>query len=156
MLRPKTNIAINVSSSDASSRYEEKSDGQLYFFHEEEKNWNDALSICQREMRGASLAIVDQEETLKVVKSYSKKFWLGGTDEKVDGEWLWIQPFRSNQRFSNTTTQFFEWGGPEPNGEERENCLALNYNDGNGGLDAGCTDRQFSFLCQLTKKSKYK
>ena len=77
-------------------RYLPGSDGRFYFLHKEKRTWKEAKSICQSEMVGATLAIVDQEETADVVKKIFKKvgknIWLGGTDAGTEGEWRWIPP----------------------------------------------------------------
>ena len=132
-----------------SSRYSLDLDGQFYFLHKERKSWNEAQSVCQKEMRGASLATILHEETMQVVHQiFSRdphRFWLGGSDAQTEGKWQWIQPFHNNPYFK----EFIQWNRQEPNGGEKENCIAYD----NGLFDISCNSR-YPFLCQLSREGE--
>jgi hypothetical protein len=99
--------------------------------------------------RGGHLAtIANIEEQLAVVSlGFSKDYWLGGTDSKIEGQWEWVtgEPFT----YSN-------WRSGEPNGQGRENHLMIvgynnsQWNDGNGANG----DYVIGYILEIPDRSK--
>ena len=63
--------------------------GKWYAVVLEKIDWPKAKAKC--EARKGQLAIVHDKETWDFVRGLTKlSVWLGATDEKTEGEWLWV------------------------------------------------------------------
>ena len=88
--------------------YKKGADGHFYFFHQEKKNYNEALKICQEE--GANLAIIYDVKTRNAVTKMAsslkikKSYWIG-----VTNQWTgkWQTPLRD-------TVTYTSWFWTEP------------------------------------------
>ena len=130
-------------------------DGQFYLFHKEKTSWKEAQSICQSEIRGGGLAVIDSEKSFASAKEFHDKhheyMWLGGSDERSEGDWYWVNQFQSVQYLKDTG--MVRWNPHEPHAWNglNENCLG---HVGNGWFDSNCGN-SLAFLCQLPRKSKF-
>lgn len=63
--------------------------GKWYAVVLEKVNWSVAQSRCK--LRGGQLAVAHDEATAMFIKSLTKlRVWLGATDEKLEGKWMWV------------------------------------------------------------------
>ncbi|XP_059909396.1 natural killer cells antigen CD94-like [Gadus macrocephalus] len=76
-------------------------------------SWNKSREFCVS--RGADLVVVDSKEEMDFIRGYNLYFWLGATDEAVEGTWRWVDGTVLSLDDPN-------WrGGPQ--GGEDKNCL---------------------------------
>ncbi|CAL4080456.1 unnamed protein product, partial [Meganyctiphanes norvegica] len=104
--------------------------------------WHDARSYCQDE--GSDLAEPEDLDALKeylVSTDYVYDYWLGGTDEAEEGEWLWVsgRPLRE------------EWmqGSGDFDGGEDQDCFDFrpDYDNDYPVNDFDCSHDQ-RFICE--------
>ena len=94
----------------------------MYFSSDDGKqvaNWTEAKAICQGFHVGSTLvSIRDQVDLDSVNEKVLGPTCIGGSDAEQEGVWKWEDgsPF-----------DFTHWGTNEPNGNETENCLELDY-----------------------------
>lgn len=82
--------------------------GKWYAVILEKVNWQAAQNRCKQQ--GGQLVVIHDEATLGFIKSLTKlRVWLGATDEKVDGKWVWSDG--KDMTFTN-------WAEGEPNNRE--------------------------------------
>ena len=96
------------------------------------KNWNDAKQNCI-ENGGRLMEIRTQEEYETALQSRvvlnGYKFWIGGSDIEVKGNWVWD----SNQE-GVILNEF--WVSGSPLNTREKNCLAMSSS---GMVDASCS-----------------
>src|SRR5215216_2597169 len=65
-------------------------DGRWFRLYGEKITWKNARQRCER--LGGRLACIPDAETNQFVKSVAEGViaWLGATDEKTEGRWIWI------------------------------------------------------------------
>jgi serine/threonine protein kinase len=75
--------------------------GKFYRLFPEKMSWHDARSRCQE--LGGHLAVVTNDEQNRFLTSLARErgiemAWLGATDERVEGRWVWVDgtPMRYN------------------------------------------------------------
>ena len=120
--------------------------GNYYKFIDQSLTWEQAKKYC--EGIGGHLATVTHEEEdafcLNIWQTTGvKSCWLGASDSNTEGVWQWI---------TGETWSFVHWGGSEPNGGTKENCL--NYNNGEKYScwnDSAETEKK-PFLCEWEKE----
>lgn len=88
--------------------------GKWYAVILEKVNWAVAQSRCK--LHGGQLAIVPDEATGTFIKSLTKlRVWLGATDEKVEGKWVWVD---------GQDMTYSQWEATEPSNDGgKENYL---------------------------------
>ncbi|XP_050923133.1 C-type lectin domain family 4 member E isoform X2 [Lates calcarifer] len=125
--------------------------GQCYYFSTSRSSWEESRSFCQSE--GGDLVKIDsRKEQSFLEKTVRKKmdvaddlFWIGLTDSKTEGEWLWV-----DDSPLNTSLSFWmswepdNWTGEDPDGE---NCARM-------GVRGGATDLKcwFDKSCKVNQK----
>jgi CD209 antigen len=113
--------------------------GHAYLYDATVMTWHEAKLAC--ELAGGHLMCVESEkEHLFIVDLLAKRrSWLGASDEKEEGQWLWVNgsPFK-----------FSAWRGGEPNNADgNENCLLLN--EGGKWFDVpNRTSKGTGFVCE--------
>uniref|UniRef100_A0A8C4T0E7 Asialoglycoprotein receptor 2-like n=1 Tax=Erpetoichthys calabaricus TaxID=27687 RepID=A0A8C4T0E7_ERPCA len=121
---------------------------KCYYFSTNKLSWNDSRDNCTS-MGGHLVIIESQEEQSfllnKTISKTDKSHWIGLTDQKIEGQYLWV-----DNRLLNENNKF--WGqrdnqndhGYEPDNfkgdhKEGEHCIHLNKNTlFNGWYDAWC------------------
>ncbi|VDI74609.1 Hypothetical predicted protein [Mytilus galloprovincialis] len=125
-----------------------------YFFSHTLKTWGDAASFCRT--YNSHLATVETggenaflTDTIELIKNGIGKrdiddrdFWLGGTDEVIEGVWVWAPTGKDL-----TYTNWFP-GDPD-NWKTGENCLELSWYHGTHGTwnDQECSFESH-FICE--------
>jgi hypothetical protein len=87
----------------------------------EKVSWQTARDKCAR--MGGQLAVVPDARTWEFIKGLTEtRVWLGATDEKVEGEWLWVD---------GTRMTFKAWtpGNPD-NAHAKEHYLSITAKGG--------------------------
>ncbi|XP_046557958.1 C-type lectin BfL-2-like [Haliotis rubra] len=110
------------------------------------KSWTDAENTCIQD--GGHLLKVDNLETNLLMNHFAVKhgvsMWLGGTDIKEEGTWVWAD---------NTSIKSVWWNteGGQPQRRTDQNCLALVHSSDNAvnkWHDHNCT-KGHRYVCQL-------
>ncbi|XP_075867988.1 C-type lectin domain family 4 member E-like isoform X2 [Nelusetta ayraudi] len=99
--------------------WEEHGD-QCYLFYEVATTWELARQRCQQQ--GGDLVRIDSREEQRFLaerlkekmKDHDDKFWIGLTDARTEGQWLWVDgsPLNESLKF---------WNNNEPNDSKGEN-----------------------------------
>uniref|UniRef100_A0A7N6BM82 C-type lectin domain-containing protein n=1 Tax=Anabas testudineus TaxID=64144 RepID=A0A7N6BM82_ANATE len=79
--------------------------GKCYYFSTRESTWNQSRDYCR--CRGGDLVKIDsrEEQSFLELRLRTKmedgddKFWIGLTDSKEEGKWLWVDDSPLNTRF---------------------------------------------------------
>uniref|UniRef100_A0A4W6CID7 C-type lectin domain-containing protein n=1 Tax=Lates calcarifer TaxID=8187 RepID=A0A4W6CID7_LATCA len=125
----------------------EQHGGQCYYFSTRRSSWKESRSFCKR--RGGDLVKIDSREDF-LEKTVRKKmdvaddlFWIGLTDSKTEGEWLWVDDSPLNTSFW-MSWEPDNWTGEDPDGE---NCARM-------GVRGGATDLKcwFDKSCKVNQK----
>uniref|UniRef100_A0A8C0C0N6 C-type lectin domain-containing protein n=1 Tax=Buteo japonicus TaxID=224669 RepID=A0A8C0C0N6_9AVES len=97
------------------SREWEYFNGKCYYFSLTRMSWYKAKSQCE-EMH-SQLAIIDSyaKQNFVMFRTRNERFWIGLTDENVEGEWEWIDG-------TDYKTTFTFWKEGEPNNSGNEDC----------------------------------
>jgi hypothetical protein len=93
--------------------------GHSYKFFDLSMTWYEAKAYC--ESLGGYLATITTAAEQKFIENLisrggQNQYWLGGTDEKSEGNWEWI---------TGEPWIYSNWDSPEPNGGRNENYLAI-------------------------------
>lgn len=90
--------------------------GKWYRVYLDKTTWPLARDKCKT--LGGQLAVVPNEPTHAFIKELKPDvgLWLGATDEKLEGEWMWVD---------GTEMKFKAWAPGEPGGRRAENYLFL-------------------------------
>jgi hypothetical protein len=116
--------------------------GKWYHVYLERTTWRRAKEKCA--VLGGQLASVPNKPAQAFIRELSKgvELWLGATDEKVEGLWVWLD---------GTEMKYKNWGKGQPRGSRTENYLALGW-QGQAWFDApdnwGCS----GFICEWKGK----
>ncbi|KAG7160135.1 C-type lectin domain family 17, member A-like [Homarus americanus] len=121
-------------------------EGSCYMFHmSTAMPWSDARAFCQES--GADLAKVIDSNVHRAFWEYihtyglSGSFWLGASDEAVEGDWLWVFDNTRVEKGTNywaLRTTVLGGYQLEPSGGSQENCLALDEGRKHYFNDAAC------------------
>lgn len=97
------------------------SGGRVYKFYPEQLSWHDARKKC--ESLGGRLAVVKDRETNDlltnlVLEAKKQEAWLGATDEKEEGKWVWVD---------GSEMEYKNWYDYQPNNKNNEEHYLLLY-----------------------------
>ncbi|XP_075995176.1 C-type lectin domain family 4 member E-like isoform X3 [Genypterus blacodes] len=128
----------------------ELSGKNCYYFSNNSLTWRESRIACLR--AGGDLVKIDSrdeqkflEEKLKTKMMFDEdKFWIGLTDSRKEGTWLWVDGSSLNTWF---------WSGKEPDNHEGENCAGEDCV--RMGEREGTTDQKswFDKSCESPHKS---
>lgn len=115
-----------------------------YKFFEYSMSWADAKKFC--EDLGGHLATISSKEEWDFIQSKAKAneghFWLGATDEKLEGEWRWI---------TGEPWEFTAWSEEYPNTDNKADYLYIScsrdYTWYNWSGELSHTDKE-GFICE--------
>ena len=104
------------------------------------KTWSEAKRLCQ-EINGRFPEVRTEEEFWEAVRIGSEIglwFWLGGSDERVEGDWRW-ESDEGRIDMSNF------WRPNQPSGGRSYNCLVMGWD---GRRSFGFVD----YRCSVTRQ----
>ena len=108
------------------------------------KSWEDAEKQCKN--YGGHIASVTSQKIhfylLSKVKGTQLPYWVGGTDKKEEGKWLWSDGNPWN--FTLWATK--PWQQPDNSGAG-ENCLEINNPFQSGGWNDAACEEEKKFIC---------
>ncbi|XP_050924431.1 CD209 antigen-like protein E isoform X5 [Lates calcarifer] len=132
----------------------EQHGGQCYYFSTRRSSWKESRSFCKR--RGGDLVKIDsREEQSFLEKTVRKKmdhdedlFWIGLTDSKTEGEWLWVDDSPLNTSLSFWMTwEPDNWTVDDPDGENCARIGAIRDYDLIRWYDRSCKVNQ-KYICE--------
>lgn len=90
--------------------------GKWYRTYLEKTTWKRAQEKCRT--LGGQLACVPDAPTQAFIAGYAKglELWIGATDEKVEGQWLWVD---------GTEMKYKAWGKNEPTLSRNDNVTLI-------------------------------
>ncbi|XP_016429023.1 galactose-specific lectin nattectin-like isoform X1 [Sinocyclocheilus rhinocerous] len=103
--------------------------------------WINAEKICLH-LDGNIASVHNHEEyafmqnLIRYVTQGATRTWIGGHDAVHEGVWLWSDGSKFN---------FQIWSPGEPNNKNNEDCLEMNFKNGNWN-DTPCSERR-PFVC---------
>ncbi|XP_053302285.1 hepatic lectin isoform X2 [Pleuronectes platessa] len=134
--------------------------GKCYFFSSVTSTWDQSRTQC-KSMRG-DLVVINSREEQRFLESKvrGKKdkpndmFWIGLTDSKNEGEWLWVDDTQLDPSLKFWYDgQPDNWTGDNPDGED---CVRMGEKDGPTDLktwvDRSCKSDQKS-ICEKPEKA---
>ncbi|XP_028973371.1 C-type lectin domain family 4 member E-like isoform X2 [Esox lucius] len=104
--------------------------GSSYYFSEDKLTWEQSQYACIRE--GGHLVIIESQQEQdfirKKVGNTGSNYWIGMTDMKVEGVWVWMDNTTLNDNIKywdqNSGTDISDF--PEPNNlKSREDCAQM-------------------------------
>ncbi|KAM9341273.1 uncharacterized protein ABDE67_014953 [Symphorus nematophorus] len=119
------------------------------------RNWPDSRADCIR--RGADLVVIDNPEEQRFVSNtiqnmtsdndiWQSAFWLGLTDRKIEGTWVWIN------NVTEVEQRYWMDGEPNDAGHLGEDCGTTVYSSDNPWktrFDSMCINRQRYWVCEM-------
>jgi len=118
---------------------------QCFYKSNNTLSWDMAKQHCLQ--LGGNLATIRDNSTnmfLLEILDPVRKYWLGGNDKKLQGNWIWEG---HNDLFS-----FTFWGKGQPNNfKGRQHCLLFIYHDNDKEMkwnDRRCTNHR-NYLCEI-------
>ncbi|XP_053302298.1 hepatic lectin [Pleuronectes platessa] len=132
--------------------------GKCYFFSSVKLIWNESRTQC-KSMKG-DLVVINSREEQRLLESKVRgkkdkpEFWIGLTDSKREGEWLWVD----DTQLDPSLTFWREgepdnWNGDNPDGE---NCVTMWEKDGFMELktwfDQSCKSSH-EYICEKSEKA---
>jgi hypothetical protein len=111
------------------------------------RSWQDARAHCQQQRNGDLAHVPDAATQELIRRQLRERSWIGHTDVRVEGVWVWSynqRPFwRDSPRREAIDGQFAEWSPGEPNGSG--DCGAM-YET--GLLDDLTCTRAAPYVCE--------
>jgi len=111
---------------------------------DKERRWVDAKSLCQ--LDGGELASIRNAREWQFVKgilantsSGVTHVWLGGSDTKQEGSWVWTD---------GSSVNYSDWYGSQPNDGTRGNCLLSSGGYNWKWFDSVCTATSYA-VCKI-------
>ncbi|GAB6021022.1 Fc fragment of IgE, low affinity II, receptor for (CD23) [Chamberlinius hualienensis] len=119
---------------------------RCYYFNSKPTSWYRALQSCiSLESYLAHPANLFENELLKLYISHvygsdPVAWWFGGTDDPLEGNWIWTDTMRH--------LTFTDWCNKEPNNYGYESCLSFNSECRFRWNDRSCNYDQYGYICQ--------
>jgi len=113
-------------------------------------DWTEATHFCAThnstlvviDSHGEDLMLIDQANRLFKCGTHSVYFWIGATDDEVEGDWVW---FTNHQHLSQGYTN---WAANEPDDGNNQDC-ALLWSDYHFKWGSGfCSDKTGHAICE--------
>ncbi|XP_043935052.1 C-type lectin domain family 4 member E-like [Protopterus annectens] len=102
---------------------------KTYFFSNEKLTWNNSRNLCLSMM--SDLVVIDSEAEQEFIRNSAQitdsPYWIGLTDQNVEGSWCWV-----GDHACNTTNKTYWMEGNPSNSDSGhptgEDCVTVNYN----------------------------
>ena len=127
--------------------------GSCYLFIDDSfEHWPSAMQHCAS--HGAHLASIETSDKDTFIRgvsnrlfkcnwNYSTSFWIGGTDDAIEGIWTWHD--------TNKPLTYFDWSPGQPQNRTSEDCLCLFGLHDFRWDDAHCATEMFHFICEQSE-----
>lgn len=124
---------------------EDPATGHCYMYFSTTVPWDVALGACGSVGSGVHLAVITSPEENAVVASILagvNDVWLGGTDQMVEGTWVWIT--------GESMLLYDNWRDGEPNngGTNGEDCMIMELDNGGTWDDRNCGNQMYGYFCE--------
>ncbi|XP_067268328.1 immune-related, lectin-like receptor 4 [Chanodichthys erythropterus] len=129
--------------------------GKCYLFSTNILTWTASRDSCIT--AGGHLVIInsknEQEFLMRIVKMKKEDFWIGLTDEKKEGQWLWVDNTELSKSYW-MKNEPDDWKGPNGKNYNGEDCVIIRpeYSQYLSWSDAFCTN-SFYRICE-TRSSR--
>uniref|UniRef100_A0A673CCX5 C-type lectin domain-containing protein n=1 Tax=Sphaeramia orbicularis TaxID=375764 RepID=A0A673CCX5_9TELE len=114
--------------------------GHCYFISNSKKTWHVSKQDCEN--RGATLAVVSNEEEQRFISSLKQRLWIGLNDLENEGVWKWVNGENVGRTY---------WKRGQPNNCCRgEDCAELSGQEKDPLInwnDRSCKQKEF-FICE--------
>uniref|UniRef100_A0A087YD07 C-type lectin domain-containing protein n=2 Tax=Poecilia formosa TaxID=48698 RepID=A0A087YD07_POEFO len=142
----------------------EKHGGSLYYFNTSKSSWTDSRRSCAD--LGSDLVKIDSREeqvfligrVRDLMKDNQDKFWIGLTDSKEEGKWLWMDGSALDQSLSFWNQTQPDNKSPAHSAEAEADYVRMGKKEKKGGsddlkswFDTSCKRPQKS-ICEKTAK----
>ncbi|XP_053886636.1 C-type lectin domain family 4 member F-like isoform X2 [Malaclemys terrapin pileata] len=112
--------------------------GNLYYFSQEKKSWDEAERFCvSQDLHLTSVSSQAEQEFLSK-ETKGEDHWIGLTDRGTEGSWRWVD---GTEYREDTSRGFWEENQPD-NWDQgigsREDCVHIHPRNGNLWNDANC------------------
>uniref|UniRef100_A0A3B3XKI5 C-type lectin domain-containing protein n=1 Tax=Poecilia mexicana TaxID=48701 RepID=A0A3B3XKI5_9TELE len=101
--------------------------GNCYYFSTSKSSWTDSRRSCTD--LGSDLVKIDSREE----QDNEDRFWIGLTDSKEEGKWLWVDGSALDQSFWNQTQP--DNNSPAHSAEAESDCVRMGKKGKKGGSD---------------------
>ncbi|XP_067915859.1 C-type lectin-like isoform X1 [Heterodontus francisci] len=109
-----------------------------YQLFNDAKTWQDAEEYCKSVVPGGHLVSIRSQEHNDFIKNMlSAAIWIGFNDIDKEGKFIWTD---------ESSTEFVNWNGGEPNNAGEEDCAELQQSG--GWNDLQCSNVKLAFVCQ--------
>ncbi|XP_050799399.1 C-type lectin domain family 4 member F-like isoform X3 [Gopherus flavomarginatus] len=113
--------------------------GNLYYFSQEEKSWDEAERFCVSQDSHLTSVSSQAEQEFLSSKTKGKAHWIGLTDRETEGSWRWAD---GTEYRADASRGFWEENQPD-NWDQgtggREDCVEIRTMELNMWNDANCT-----------------
>ena len=115
--------------------------GNWYRAYHEKISWKQAAERCR--ILGGRLGVILDEPTNAFIKQLAEglPLWLGATDEKAKGVWMWVD---------GTRMSYKAWAPGQPQGAKKEDYLM--FGDGQWYDAFGGEPKVVGFICEWPRK----
>ncbi|XP_038946013.1 CD209 antigen-like protein C [Rattus norvegicus] len=113
--------------------------GNCYFFSTFQEKWKESVKACKD--MGAQLVVIksnDEQSFLQRTCKKKRNTWMGLSDRKEEGQWLWVDGSPLLFNFRNY------WSAGEPNNQDNEDCAVFSDS---GWNDITCSHEAF-WVCK--------
>ncbi|MCP4606602.1 MAG: hypothetical protein GY847_39850 [Proteobacteria bacterium] len=117
-------------------------DSITYIFRHSLCSWENASGFCQEQ--GGRLVVPQNEVEQSFLATKAQEFisdncWTGINDYSEEG--IWTGP-------NDEEVSYLPWASGQPNGDETQNCVVLDYNLDGGWNDKSC-DEDYPAICEI-------
>ncbi|XP_014859216.1 PREDICTED: collectin-12-like isoform X2 [Poecilia mexicana] len=161
---PSTNPPTNTTRSLTCEAGWEPHGGNCYYFSTSKSSWTDSRRSCTD--LGSDLVKIDSREeqafllgrVRDLMKDNEDRFWIGLTDSKEEGKWLWVDGSALDQSLSFWNQTQPDNNSPAHSAEAESDCVRMGKKGKKGGsddlkswFDTSCKYPQKS-ICEKTAK----
>ncbi|XP_039395252.1 C-type lectin domain family 4 member F-like isoform X2 [Mauremys reevesii] len=121
--------------------------GNLYYFSQERKSWDEAEQFCVSQDSHLTSVSSQAEQEFISSETQGEDHWIGLTDRETEGSWRWVD----GTEYRADASRGF-WGENEPNNYDPEkdggeDCVHTEPRKRNLWNDANCT-QPFRWICK--------
>ncbi|KYO26281.1 C-type lectin domain family 4 member K isoform B [Alligator mississippiensis] len=121
--------------------------GHFYYFSQDQKSWAEAEQFCVSQDSHLSSITSKEEQEYLSKRTQGKAHWIGLTDQKSAGTWLWVDGTKYSEAQSG---EFWAPGQPDsktqgPGGQA--NCVEMKESQMAAWSNASCTARHH-WICK--------